>query len=158
MRNNNSREFTKKIWWLTILINLILSTIFFFTEQHENIFGEIFLPSIYLPFFLFITIIGLFPTYIFFTYIVDFLYVKSISDLILRVEILIWIIPFFTFNIFILDWLISGITNENLFSSFLLFYICLFCFILTSKIERKREFVKTAARDDILDDDLDFKK
>ena len=138
---NNSDQFTRKVWWLSMLF---ISTQFFYTIP-------IFLSDLSFPIaFLFLEIQNLFvfiitslPTYWFFLFIAGFLFKKPISDKMLRIELLIWMIPIFTINLLAINWIYLGSKSYwNLISNFSLFYICLFCFMLTFKIEREKNFLK----------------
>ncbi len=154
---NNSDQFTRKVWWLSMLF---ISTQFFYTIPDFLSDLSFSIPFLFLEIQnLFIFIITSLPCYWFFLFIAGFLFKKPISDKMLRIELLIWIVSIFTMNLLAINWIyLDNKSYWNLISNFSLFYICLFCFILTFKIERKKEFVKTTSRDDILDDDLKFRK
>lgn len=153
---NNNKIFIQQIWWLTMFFGSILTFgIGCFFPNYFSVFPTIVLFFGY--FFYFIFILGVLPTYIIFHKVAEILYKKSISDSILRIELLFWGLLIFTINLLLLNWLTFSLNDQKSFISFFTcFYIFLTCFILTFKIERKMEFVKTNSNDDILVDNLDF--
>ena len=154
---DNSKQFTRKDWWLSMLF---ISTQFFYTIP--DFLSDLSFPMafLFLEFQnLFVFIIASLPTYWFFLFITSFLFKNPISDQMLRIELLIWIVPIFTINLLAINWIYLDMKSYwNLISNFTFFYICLFCFMLTFKLEREKGFAKTTSMDDILDDDIDFKK
>ncbi len=154
---DNSKQFTRKVWWLSMLF---ISTQFFYTIP--DFLSDLSFPMafLFLEFQnLLVFIIASLPTYWFFLFITSFLFKKPISDQMLRIELLIWIVPIFTINLLAINWIYLDMKSyRNLISNFTFFYICLFCFMLTFKLEREKGFAKTTSMDDILDDDIDFKK
>jgi hypothetical protein len=154
---DNSKQFTRKDWWLSMLF---ISTQFFYTIP--DFLSDLSFPMafLFLEFQnLFVFIIASLPTYWFFLFISGFLFKKPISDKMLRVELLIWIVPIFTINLLAINWIYLDMKSYwNLISNFTFFYICLFCFMLTFKLEREKGFAKATSMDDILDDDFHFKK
>ncbi|MFK8008428.1 MAG: hypothetical protein AB8H03_18870 [Saprospiraceae bacterium] len=158
---NNSNAFTKKVWWFSVSFSLFASLIvflFFLRELKDLAFLHSFFLLFGVQAVLGLTF-GTLPTFWIFQLLSDFLFKKPISDLMLRIELIIWVLPIFTLNLYALNWIFLGeMKIKDLIELATFFYICLFCFILTLKIERENEFVKTESMNDILDDDLNFKK